>query len=320
MQSKSTILLIRPINIKSRQCNLVALMDASGLEYVEFSKLSLRNFMNLFGAATVVISWNSHSLWVPIISFLCFSRAKIVFDLGYPYQDNSRTSWIRKFIFSAFETVLLWRADKVLVESEAQVTRQKSIAYKTCAIYCLENDWLDRERCKKNTDERKVDILWRGDYNRESGLPEILSALSKLDSVFKVTIHCRNFPPHVHLPPHFTLIDHHLDDESLFSLLASCKLLIGQMSEDDRLRYTIPHKFFESLFFSNLYLSLRHEPIVEFVKTFDIENVFFLESIEDLSAAVPALLSGFDDSKYQSSQSNSVLMRYNLTTLNDAIA
>ena len=116
-------------------------------------------------------------------------------------------------------------------------------------------------------------VLFRGKYNRESGIETIAAATKLLNSV-DVTfwIFCPGLPTHIEFSKHTYVNRTYVQDQSdISAIYRSAQVTLGQMSEDRRLSRTIPHKAFESAYLSKPYITAGNSGIKElFVNNLEI--------------------------------------------------
>jgi hypothetical protein len=128
-------------------------------------------------------------------------------------------------------------------------------------------------------------ILFRGTLNRESGIKEIVKDF--LDycernplSNLKLYIYGRgeysNFVKEVaNEAANITYSDLFLDCRSLTELILSAVAMVGQFGvEEERLNYTIPHKYIESIVLRKLYLSPLLKPLYKYYSSLLDEEQF----------------------------------------------
>ena len=108
-------------------------------------------------------------------------------------------------------------------------------------------------------------VVFRGKYNKESGL-ELLSNVAKsLDSSVHLIVLCPTLPERIKFPQsqNVTVVTEFLPTQELESVMSTAKLMIGQLGNSHRLDRTIPHKFFESAQLGIPYLTPARKDIQE---------------------------------------------------------
>ena len=225
---------------------------------------------------TVVVMSPCHTL-VPVLRLTI--KCHIVLDAGWPLLDGAIS---RKIFTSPFwrikyckywviDFICLKLAEKVAFESDSQ--RHKSVkqfALNEAKVFtsytgfaenhlkpttATENCLLMKVCPKCNDSENKI-VLFRGKYNPESGLETILYAANELKvKNIKFVFVTNNLPKECLLPSNSILIQDFITSDQMRHLYEISTLSIGQVSDDIRLSYTIPHKAFEAAFFGTPYLT-----------------------------------------------------------------
>lgn len=108
-------------------------------------------------------------------------------------------------------------------------------------------------------------VLFRGKYNRESGI-ETLAMASNLLVSDDITfwIFCPGLPEIVKFS-RYSYVNKNYIESNIFiqNIYSSAQVTIGQLSSHKRLNRTIPHKAFESALFSKCYVTARRSGIKE---------------------------------------------------------
>lgn len=222
-----------------------------------------------------------------IICRIAWPRAKIIYDSGWPLIDGllSREypllvkliSYVKIYIvdFLAFNF-----SNLILVESELQKksTRRKfSIRNSKISVsYTGFNeagvDISDFEIA--NAIEHTKQIIFRGKYNLESGLDFLAVSSHFLDPEIRVVIISPNLPRELEFSPNVKIISHRLSDKQLARHYKNSVISLGQLGNSDRPSRSIPHKFYESIFFEVPYLTRRSAGIEELLPS-DNQVIFF---------------------------------------------
>jgi len=108
-------------------------------------------------------------------------------------------------------------------------------------------------------------VLFRGKYTREAGL-EVLAAATHLLESEDITfwVVSPSIPSSIKFSHTTIVLNHFLETkQDLARIYLGSNLTLGQLSDHSRLNRTIPHKAFESAFFSKSYLSARTKGITE---------------------------------------------------------
>jgi hypothetical protein len=139
-------------------------------------------------------------------------------------------------------------------------------------------------------DRTKPIVTFRGSINPESGL-EIIGEMSNLaeTKVFNLLVFTNRENPNHNFSPSTRVITRRLSVQELTKIYRMSDILIGQVSSNKRLNFTIPHKAFEAGYFEKAYISIDRPAIRELYgsneaissrKNFNAESL--LRSILDL--------------------------------------
>ena len=229
-----------------------------------------------------------------------FIKKNIVYDLGYPSKDIPRLKGFRKYIFSLSDILSLYLFETILVESSMQLNRLSSQGVKLKKIkifHAIPNQISPEFTYHYHQEPYSKYILFRGNYNEESGLEAFVEHYIRSSNEFK-----KNFPLIVlgrnckaALKFHFSeaimneiiFLDDFLEDAELEAWIGGSSFMVGQFGDESvyqRLKYTIPHKYFEALKYSVPYITLKRAPLeiispqlcVYLDKTFNLEKTIKL--------------------------------------------
>ncbi len=248
---------------------------------------------------SVVIVMSPAQKIAPLVRI--FMKQKLILDAGWPLTDGYLSRGLSQknilnlarsyFIdFMAFHS-----ADLVFVESQAQlkrISRMYAISeYRIRVSYTGVNETaflkpqvpsqsytIQKKRILE--DPKKLNVLFRGSVNNESGIDTILSAAKLLiDEVNLIVIANRE-----RLPANISrncFVFSYVTEAEMKDLYELSDVTLGQISSNKRLSYTIPHKAFEAGYFSKVYITPRARGISELYSS---RAVRFLErtSVIDL--------------------------------------
>ena len=238
-------------------------------------------------AAIVVMSPNHNLVRIIRKSF----KEIIILDAGWPLSDSNFTRKINiNSYFLAFKNLLVdliafHLADRILFESEAQLVRSSKkfkfdikkgkVIYTNCSK-TFNNFFVQNQ--KRQIDQDNY-VFFRGKYNRESGLDNILNAARILEKQYKFVIATNQ--EICNLPQNVTLISEYLEEENILKYYQNASLVLGQLSKHKRIDYTIPHKFFEAAALGKAYLTvdaksmreLADDSMVQYIDNVSAENI-----------------------------------------------
>ena len=235
------------------------------------------NGMHCTETLNLVITPTSQIL-LPVLA-IAVPKSKLILDLGWPMSDQIGISrkvialikWIKNHIvdFTAMQI-----SDLIIVESNAQAQRIRNKFWvskkKIKRVYTSLNEstWNVYPKrinsVESSLDESKrIILLFRGKYNKESGIEKILEVASNLDDNFRVIIATDKLPRgNFHLS-NTIVLEGFLEYSELAYLYSIADLCLGQLSTDPRTAHTLPHKYAESGFFGKPYLSFECAPLQE---------------------------------------------------------
>lgn len=275
--------------------------------------LEIRKKYNPIDTCIVVMSPN-HIL-VPI--FRVLTRFEIIFDAGWPLSDSTENSTKlclkpKKALNKIIDKVSFTSAKQVVLESKEQVksvmerfgiTKSK-LSWNFTGFneiefsLAKENPKVPAE-CKNEYYAGKEFVFFRGKSNSESGLDLVISTARLLKSNVNFVIVTNN--KIVPKSQNVIVIDRFVSTEELVWLYRNSTLVLGQISNMERLSRTLPHKLFEAAYFSKCYLSPPSPALFEFLS----EDSFIPVSTitpEGLSENIKELLSN-DKLRFQCERS-----------------
>ena len=238
-------------------------------------------------AAIVVMSPNHNLVGVIRKHF----KEILILDAGWPLSDSNFTRKINlNSFFLAIKNLIVdlrafHLADRILFESEAQLIRSSrkfkfdikkgKVIYTNCSRSF--NNFFTQNEERINVQEDY--IFFRGKYNRESGLNNILNAAKLLEKQFKFVIATNQ--KIYNIPENVTLISKYLEEREIFKYYQNARLVLGQLSKHKRVEYTIPHKFFEASALGKAYLTvdaksmreLADDSMVQYINNVSAENI-----------------------------------------------
>lgn len=230
--------------------------------------------------AIFVVLSPSHFL---VLLLRLFWRGKIVLDAGWPLTDATISRGINvtklmKLIKSLFIDVLSFQmASNIILESAAQskrVARLFRVRVENISVLFTgfdENSYSVGEADipeMASFDPTKPVVTFRGSANSESGL-EIIAEMSNLKGAesFNLLICTNSVNSNYKFSSKTLFLSRRLSIPELTKIFRMSQVLIGQISSQKRLNFTIPHKAFEAGFFEKPYISIDRPAIRELYKT-----------------------------------------------------
>lgn len=205
-----------------------------------------------------------------VIILRIVTRKKIILDAGWSMteatlaRNANKPQLLKSFLvdFLSFHF-----ANLVLLESRAQIEySSKLFRIRKIKLKRLLTGFNEKQvNVSKIVSENKsnpsgnvnsrLQIIFRGSYNSESGIEIIIEAAKKFVAICTFVIVCRNFPKNIVIPSNVIIMDKYLTWVELEAQYANSILALGQISNHPRLQNTIPHKAFEAAYFGKAYVT-----------------------------------------------------------------
>ena len=242
-----------------------------------------------------------------ILTILCrvfWIRSKIIYDSGWPLIDGlisrkfSKSKSFLDYIKLYFIDFIAYKlANLVAFESNMQrriCTKKFLIPYsKSFVSYTGFNETLYREGSSEQSvaAPHSNKVIFRGKYNLESGLEILAQASWYLQSNINLIVISPNVPKTVKFSPSVEVISERISDSDLVQYYKTSALSLGQLGGSRRIERTIPHKFYEAIFFGTPYLTEFSSAISELITTSDCFVYSKGGSPQDLAIRISTILS-----------------------------
>lgn len=242
-----------------------------------------------------------------ILTILCrlfWIRSKIIYDSGWPLIDGLKS---RKFSKSKsfLDSIKLYLLDLAayklanLVAFESSIqrricTKKFLIPYsKTFVSYTGFNETLHTQGLTEQSvvASNFYRVIFRGKYNLESGLEVLAQASWYLQPNIKLIIISPNVPKILSFSPSVEIITKRLSDADLAQYYKTSALSVGQLGNSRRIERTIPHKFYESIYFGIPYLTEFSPAISELITPNNCYVYSRRGSPQDLATQISGILS-----------------------------
>jgi glycosyltransferase involved in cell wall biosynthesis len=224
-----------------------------------------------------------------VLLFRKLTSFKIILDAGWPLSDSSREPGkslptAQRVQNSIIDYLSFRNSDIVIFESAAQLeSAQRKFKIhegKLRCVYTGFNEFLFEKEMEPPQRPNEFDltsieagkfIFFRGKVNPESGLDLIIETalLMQNDACFVICTDRLILNP----PPNVLVISRYVRRTELKWLYQNSSCVLGQMSNHTRLDKTIPHKFFESAYFSKCYVSPLNVGLSELIDESSIISV-----------------------------------------------
>jgi glycosyltransferase involved in cell wall biosynthesis len=242
-----------------------------------------------------------------ILTILCrvfWIRSKIICDSGWPLIDGlisrkfSKSKSFLDYLKLYFIDFIAYKlANLVAFESNMQrriCTKKFLIPYsKSFVSYTGFNETLYREGSSEQSvaAPHSNQVIFRGKYNLESGLEILAQASWYLQSNINLIVISPNVPKTVRFSPSVEIISKRISDSDLVQYYKTSALSLGQLGGSPRIERTIPHKFYEAIFFGTPYLTEFSSAISELITTSDCFVYSKEGSPQDLAVQISSILS-----------------------------
>lgn len=211
------------------------------------------------------------------------TRSQIILDAGWPLTDGQLSRKLTLLTLLRLPKIFLvdltaFRcANLILVESETQKNRVIKLFKINPNRVKVSFTGLNETRFNsiktispsmhKVSDfisswESELIVLFRGKINPESGIEIILKAAEYLGGKCKFILQIGNSKISNNYSSN-CLIVNEVSDQQLTELYSVSDIVLGQLSNHPRLRYTIPHKAYEAAFFGKCFITTKSEGILE---------------------------------------------------------
>jgi hypothetical protein len=215
---------------------------------------------------------------LPVLA-IALPKSKLILDLGWPMSNQVGISrkvnaLIKRIKNHIVDFTAMQISDLLIVETNAQAQRIRDEFWvskkKIKRVYTSLNESIWNVEPKRINlvasslnESKEIILLFRGKYNKESGIEKILEFASNLNDNFRVIIATDKLPlGNSHLS-NTIVLEGFLEYSELAYLYSIADLCLGQLSTDPRTAHTLPHKYAESGFFGKPYLSFECPPLQE---------------------------------------------------------
>lgn len=197
---------------------------------------------------------------------------RIVFDGGWPMIDaaalRGRTS-IRKLLIWLLDYYSISLSQLYVCESEEQVKNVHArfrIDKRKLAVGFTGFDEYQVSRASSSTevhlilDTTQPYVFFRGKPNAEAGIETIIETAHLLDGI----VHFVLASPGLAIEDYgsnVTVFNQFLSWKEISFLYENSSLVVGQMSREERITRTIPHKFYEAAYFGKAYITSKSTPM-----------------------------------------------------------
>ena len=252
----------------------------------------IKTFITLYklksesGKRSIVVVGSPCSI-LAIICRAAWPQAKIIYDSGWPLIDGllSRNYSVLVKLISYVKIYLVdflayKLSNLVSVESESQKknTQRKFFLRKSKVFVSYTGfnekgvNTLNSELLELNQNPKQ--IIFRGKYNLESGLDFFAKASFFLDPEIRAVVISSNLPSQLKFSPNVEINSKRLSDLELAQQYKNSAISLGQLANSNRTTRTIPHKFYESIYFEVPYLTRKSAGIKELLPS-DDQVIYF---------------------------------------------
>ena len=263
----------------------------------------IRNVKRSAPKGSVVVVGSPCSI-LTILCRLFWIRSKIIYDSGWPLIDGlisrkfSKSKSFLDYIKLYFIDFIAYKlANLVAFESNMQrrICTNKFLIpnSKSFVSYTGFNEILYREGSSEQSvaAPHSNQVIFRGKYNLESGLEILAQASWYLQSNINLIVISPNVPKTVRFSPSVEVVSERISDSDLVQYYKTSALSLGQLGGSPRIERTIPHKFYEAIFFGTPYLTEFSSAISELITTSDCFVYSKGGSPQDLAIQISTILS-----------------------------
>ncbi len=249
-----------------------------------FIKIILLKHSNIKG---MIVLFKSHLIYPFIFIYSKIFKKVIIVDFGYPFEDNS--SYKNIFIKTIYKYIELnflnSKNINLLLESNSQIIRLKK-QYPLSNLYC--HYMTESQGFKKNLNnliesnfedylvlEKHIDsnyILFRGRLNYESGILNIIDLFEEytlINNEINLIIHGKGILEKdvskklkLISNANIIFINKFISKRNMEKIMRNSIGILGQFNNyKNRLNYTIPNKYYESLKLHKLYITPNWDPL-----------------------------------------------------------
>jgi len=229
----------------------------------------------------------SHYLTLPVRVFL---GRNVILDAGWSLYEGTlaRSDRLERFFLVALKSFMIdfisaHASKKIILETKLQLnyySKLFAVPKSKCGVVY---SGVDEEAFETSTKISAIPesifsnftVLFRGKYNTEGGLQVLAKATKLLENEpINFIVMCPGLPLEIKFSSR-TIIDRSIiTKENLVYIQRKVNLSLGQLSDHQRLKHTIPHKAFEFAFLGIPYLTARNAGILEVFKE-DVDVLCF---------------------------------------------
>ena len=246
----------------------------------------LRKLKGESGKQSIVVVGSPCSI-LAIICRVAWPQANIIYDSGWPLIDGllSRNYSVLVKLFGYVKIYVVdFLAYKfsnlVSVESESQKKNiQRRFFVRKSKVFVSYTGFNEAAVNSLNTKvteftKNPKQIIFRGKYNLESGLDFFAKASFFLNPEIRAIVVSTNLPSELKFSPNVEIISKRLSDLELAQQYKNSVISLGQLGNSHRTTRTIPHKFYESIYFEVPYLTRKSAGIKELLPN-DDQVIYF---------------------------------------------
>jgi len=244
--------------------------------------------------ASAVVVMSPCQLIVPFAKVLL--RKKIILDAGWPLSDGNlsrgfhKKKPIKSLLLFLLDFISFHMSSKIFLESDLQAIRCRKLFLLKKKKMIVQFTGLDESQFNKTepksklihqleseikTANKPLTVIFRGKINRESGFDLILKTARLMSDSATFIFIVGQGQDNLVLPKNAHIVSNVTNSEMQY-LYKLADISLGQISNHKRLDYTIPHKAFESAFFSQCYITADSKGVKEL---FGENSVIYLPQV-----------------------------------------
>lgn len=254
----------------------------------------------------------SPSHFISVIIRILSLRSKIILDAGWPLVDSAELKnvsklrlklvWLTDFLSFHMSNIIVLESNnqREYVRKKFLVNTKKLVVNFTG--FDEEAIRNQTSNAKRKFQRNKKYLLFRGRFNSESGLEFILEIMKSLPKKYELIVVTDEKFKAAITQDNVKIYNEYIEWEELYKIYSNCTLAFGQISQIERLKRTVPHKFFEAMYFNTVYVSRELYPLSEIM--IDGHNYYVLKASNSMQASIEIKKLLNDETKLRKLRSN----------------
>lgn len=202
-------------------------------------------------------------------------KQKLILDAGWSLSESTiaHKSGLKSYVHIARDFAIDFLAFKSAARVVLESSQQVEYISKRFLVKREKLDFLytglnerafhsSRSISKKIKRNERLQVLFRGKFNSEAGIEHIAEATLLLkNEPIDFIIQTNSMLNDITFSSNTKIISDFISNSEMAALYVKSDVCLGQFSNKSRLKRTIPHKAFESLYFSRCYVTSFSRPL-----------------------------------------------------------